>query len=106
MKLIRVTFSNKDQIVTRVNRTYQEVCSYYLGCRLNLGSTANNMQTANKLEFLSATTEKVMPTAAYEGENIIVSATAYPTPKYSCSASCIDKYICCTGWSDKGMNNE
>ena len=50
MKLIRVTLSTKDQIVTRVNRTYQEVCSYYLGRRLNLGSTADNMQTANKLK--------------------------------------------------------
>lgn len=71
MKLICVTFSNKDQIVTRVNRTYQEVCSYYLGRRLNLGSTADNMQTVNKLEFLSATTEKVMPTAAYEGKILL-----------------------------------
>ena len=53
MMTLKVTFSDGDELVTRINfRTEQEARNYYIGKTFNTGSISDNMVKAVSVEIL------------------------------------------------------
>jgi len=52
MKYVKVTFENGDTIETWMNGTKEEIVSYYVGNKFNLGVVEDNMQIAVSVEFM------------------------------------------------------
>ena len=52
MKTVRVTFSDGDSLTTSINGTPEEIRAYYIGQTFNLGTVADRLVQAVKVEFL------------------------------------------------------
>jgi hypothetical protein len=48
--IIKCTYANGDEVITRFNGTFEEAQIYYLNKLFNLGTTSDNMQKCIKVE--------------------------------------------------------
>lgn len=52
MITVRCTYSNDDEVTTRINATFDEARAYFLNQWFNLGTVEDNMQRCVRVELV------------------------------------------------------